>query len=197
MLNGRLQLLDILSPPLAEGRLGLSIALLALLRSSIDLHEFLCQYDDDDELRGRQTIRGPIGRAAGRGGDRWRSMQFVLRTGFLPPFLFCVWTTSWARASTSASGVETAELTEGSRGGSLLGTTDSMSESLLLESLASSMETIAESRGQTRPDARARASDSDPESITAGKQTQKARGCAEARNEEDGGSESGEEQETR
>lgn len=37
MLNGRLQLLDVLCAPLAEGSLGLSIALLALLRGSIDL----------------------------------------------------------------------------------------------------------------------------------------------------------------
>jgi len=37
LLNGCLQLLDVFGPPLAEGRLGLSVALLALLRRGIDL----------------------------------------------------------------------------------------------------------------------------------------------------------------
>lgn len=37
VLNGSLQLLDILGPPLTEGGLCLSVALLALLRRGIDL----------------------------------------------------------------------------------------------------------------------------------------------------------------
>lgn len=67
----------------------------------------------------------------------------MLRTGFLPPFLFCVWATSGGRASTSASGVDTDEQIEPSRaGGSGLGTTGSMTSSFWVELEASTVETI-------------------------------------------------------
>lgn len=69
----------------------------------------------------------------------------MLRTGFLPPFLFCVWATSGGRASTSASasGVDADEQIEPSRaGGSDLGTTGSMTSSFWVELAASTVETI-------------------------------------------------------
>jgi hypothetical protein len=53
-----------------------------------------------------------------------------LRTGFLPPFRFCVWATSCIGTSPSASGVDTDELVDPSGKGSDLGTTESVVVSL-------------------------------------------------------------------
>jgi hypothetical protein len=53
-----------------------------------------------------------------------------LRTGFLPPFRFCVWATSCIGTSPSASGVDTDELVDPSGKGSDLGTTESVAVSL-------------------------------------------------------------------
>ena len=70
----------------------------------------------------------------------------ILRTGLRPPFRFCVWVTSCVKASISASGVETDELTEPSRSSGLV-TTGSMAEKslflcFLVEREASTIETI-------------------------------------------------------
>ena len=71
MLDARLELLDVLGAALTEGRLGLSVALLPLLRRGID-------------LRHRQPGR----RRCQPGQIRRRRGPSAL-TGFLPPFRFC------------------------------------------------------------------------------------------------------------
>lgn len=66
----------------------------------------------------------------------------VLRTGFRPPFLFCVCVVSWVKGSASASGVDTVELIEPSGTGSVLGRTVSMTVAFCSSWEVSTIETI-------------------------------------------------------
>jgi hypothetical protein len=66
-----------------------------------------------------------------RRNENKKSGEYMdLRTGFLPPFRFCVWATSCIGTSPSASGVDIDELIDPSGKGSGLGTTESVVVSL-------------------------------------------------------------------
>lgn len=115
-LDGGLQLADILGATLPEGSLGLAVALLALLGGGIDLNR--------DDQSGLFTIITAMHARGWRecGAPDYCISCKMLRTGFRPPFRFCVWAASWVKGSTSGSGVDTVELIEPSGNGSDLGT---------------------------------------------------------------------------
>ena len=109
MLDGVLQLFDVLGPPLPECGLSLTVALLALLRRGIDLDTV--------------SLAGPSGPTTASDAKGTGSGL----TGFRPPFLFWTGAASGAAGprSPSGSGDEMDELVKPSSRGSSLGTTKS------------------------------------------------------------------------